>query len=188
MFLSKSFIKDLILKQDLITGFSNLEQQLTANGFDLRVAAFVEVLEGGALAVEKKNNVAPKLGRAFVLSGFEDRLQGYDITERIIMAGSVSLKKLQPYLVITCEKVNIPKNMMVFVASRTSLFRLAQTACVNGFSEAGYEGFWAFMLMPFLDTKIELGARFAQAAFAELKGESHYDEQKEKSYQGGKLF
>lgn len=189
MHLSRDVVKKLIVEQNLITNYSDLDGQLTANGIDARLAAVVEIVDGGRLAVSKGDHIAPKLGSAVVLKGFEDRLSGYDLKEvQVIDGGVVKLERLKPYFVITCEKVNTPNNLMLQIAPRTSLFRMTQSLLGCGMSEAGYQGFLTFMLVPMLDSQIELGARFAQLSFIKLEGEAHYEEQKESSYQGGKLF
>lgn len=189
MHLSKDILKSMIVEKGLITGFADLDGQLTANGIDTRLAAIIEILDGGKLAVVKTNNKPPKLGKAFVLKGFEDRLEGYDIKEKhIVNSGTVKLERLRPYFVITCEKVDTPSHLMLQIAPRTSLFRLTQSLLGCGLSEAGYQGFLTFMMVSLLDSEIELGARFAQLSFTELKGEAHYEQQKESNYQGGKLF
>lgn len=182
-------MKSLILNNNLLSDYSNLDQQLTANGVDVRLAAVVEIIDGGVLAVNKQDNRSPKLGKAIVLRGFEDRLEGYDFLEsQIIESGTVKLDKLKPYFVITCEKVNTPETMMFHIKPRSSLFRMAQSLLGTAFGEAGYKGFLTFMLFPLLDSEIELGARFAQLSFSEISGKANYEEQKESNYQGGKLF
>ena len=182
-------MKKMILEQNVITDYADIEAQLTANGFDARLAAIVEIVDGGRLAISKSDHIPPKLGSAVVLKGFEDRLSGYEIKDvQVAENGVVKLERLKPYFVVTCEKVNQPNNLLIQVAPRTSLFRLTQSLLGCGLSEAGYQGFLTFILVPLLDSEIQLGARFAQLVFIKLEGESHYEQQKESSYQGGKLF
>jgi len=189
MHLSRDVLKSMIAQNNLITGFADLDGQLTANGIDTRLACIIEILDGGKLAISKANNKTPKLGRAFILKGYEDRLEGYDIKEKnVVDSGIVKLERLRPYFVITCEKVNTPNNLMLQIAPRTSLFRLTQSLLGCGLSEAGYQGFLTFMMVSLLDSEIELGARFAQLSFIKLEGEAHYEQQKQANYQGGKLF
>lgn len=187
MHLSKEEVRKLILQHDLFTHYGDVDSQLTANGFDVRLAALVEVNNGGRLGIQKDRNRPPQLGKAFVWKGYEDRLDGYDIKE-LLVTETLMLKPLQPYLAMTCEKVNTPVHMMFHITPRSSLFRLTQSLLGCSFGEAGYNGFLTFLLLPFLSSEIELGARFAQLSFSELKGTANYDEQKEMSYQGGKLF
>ena len=189
MHLSRDVLKKLIVEKELITTFADLDGQLTANGVDARLAAIVEIVDGGRLAISKADQLPPKLGSAVVLKGFEDRLQGYDLKDvQIVDSGVVKLDRLKPYLVVTCEKVNTPDNLMFTILPRSSLFRLTQSVLGCGFGEAGYRGFLTFLLLPFSDSQIELGARFAQLSFSELKGEANYEHQKETNFQGGKLF
>ncbi len=189
MHLSRDVLKKLILENNLVSKYGDLDAQLTPNGVDMRLAAIVEIVDGGRLAVSKGDNKSPQLGTAVVLKGFEDRLEGYDLKDmQVVDDGVVKIKKLQPYFVVTCEEVSTPPHLMFHIAARTSLFRLTQSLLGCTFGEAGYKGFLTFMLLPFLDGEIELGARFAQLSFTELKGEAHYEQQKESNYQGGKLF
>lgn len=189
MHLSRDVLKKCIVENQLITNYSEVDSQLTANGFDTRLAAIVEIVNGGRLAISKNDNLSPKLGSAVVLKGFEDRLAGYDIKEvKVADSGVVKLERLKPYLVLTCEQVNTPNNLTFHIVPRSSLFRLTQSLLGCSIGEAGYKGFLTFMLLPILDSQIELGARFAQICFTELKGTSNYENQKETNYQGGKLF
>ena len=189
MNLSRDVLKRLISEQKLVTNFADLDGQLTPNGVDVRLAAIVEVLDGGRLAISKSNHRPPKLGSAVVLKGFENRLDGYDLKDvTVVDEGFVKLERCKPYFVVTCEEVNTPDSLMLQIAPRTSLFRLAQSLLGCGLCEAGYRGFLTFMMVPMLDSEVELGSRFAQLSFSELKGQSHYEHQKESSYQGGKLF
>lgn len=189
MHLSKEFLKQIILEKKLVTNYHDLENQLTANGFDTRLAAIVEIENGGKLAINKADNIHPKLGKAYVLKEYENRLEGYQLKDKIVVdKGSIKLNGLKPYFAITCEEVNTPNDLMIHITPRSSLFRLTQSLLGCSFGEAGYKGFLTFMLMPFLDSEIELGARFAQISFSEIKGHGDYEQQKEKNYQGGKLF
>jgi deoxycytidine triphosphate deaminase len=189
MHLSRDALKGLILNDKLITNYADLDAQLTANGVDVRIAGIVEIENGGRLAVSKGDNLPPKLGSAVVLKGFENRLSGYETKGvQVVEDGIVKLERLKPYLVVTCEEVNTPSDLMFHILPRSSLFRLTQSMLGVAFGEAGYRGFLTFMLLPFSDAEIELGSRFAQLSFSELKGQAHYEQQKESSYQGGKLF
>ena len=188
MHLSKDVLKKLIL-EGLLTNYADVDAQLTPNGFDVRLAAIVEIVNGGRLAVSKTDNIAPKLGSAVVLKGFEERLKGYELKEmNVVDSGIVKIEKLKPYLVLTCEELNTPAQLMSHITPRSSLFRLTQSLLGCSFVEAGYKGFLTFMLLPFTDSQIELGSRFAQLSFTELTGQGNYEQQKESNYQGGKLF
>src|SRR3989344_2945870 len=189
MHLSRDVLKQLILEKQMVTGYADLEEQLTANGIDVRLAAVIEIVEGGKLAVKRENNKAPKLGRAWVLKGYEDRLKDYKLFNiDVLEQGTVQLEPSRPYFVITCEQVNTPEDHMFHIQARTSLFRFTQSALLTTVGEAGYKGFLTFVLVPFLKSEIELGARFAQFIFTELKGKASYEQQKYTNQQGGKLF
>ena len=177
-----------LISSGLVSNFENVNKQLTANGFDVRVCAFVEVLKGGKLAINKENNVPPTLGRAFVLPGYESRLNDYSVSEIITTENFVDLLQGRPYFVVTCEEVNIPDNIMLTLAHRTSLFRFTQSIMGFGFGEAGYKGYLTFMLIPSLDCSVQLGSRVAQMSFSLLTGKADYSSQHEANYQGGKLF
>lgn len=188
MNLSKDDVRKRVETQGLVEQFADLDKQLTANGFDVRVAAFVEVRDGGALAVDKKNNRPPKLGRAFVLPGFESRLEGYGVEEIITTDSFAKLIRAQPYLVVTCERVNTPNDLMIHAAKRSSVFRFTQSLMGFGFTEAGYNGFLTFLLLPTLDCEIQLGTRIAQLSWSTLTSEASYEDQSEFNHQGGKIF
>jgi len=187
MYLSRDVLKGLIETQQLVQNYEDIDKQVTANGVDMRLAAIIEVSDGGKLAIEKVNNRPPKFGKAIVLPGFEKRLEGYQVEELVVGTGTIKLHKLKTYLAVTCEEVNTPKNLMFTILPRSSLFRLTQSLLGTGFGEAGYRGCMTYMLLPFADSEIELGARFAQIAFSELKGEADYEQQKESTYQGGRI-
>ena len=173
----------------MVTGYADLEEQLTANGIDVRLAAVIEILEGGKLAVKRENNRPPKLGRAWVLKGYEDRLKDYKLNNILVVEQtSVVLEPGRPYFVLTCEQVNTPEDHMFHIQARTSLFRFTQSTLLCTVGEAGYRGFLTFVLVPFLKSEIELGTRFAQFTFTELKGKANYEQQKFTNQQGGKLF
>ena len=189
MHLSRDVLKQLILDKQLVTGYADLDGQLTANGIDVRLAAIIEIIEGGKLAVDKKNNRPPKLGRVWVLKGYEERLAEYKLNNiQILEQGSVMLEPGKPYFVLTCEQVNTPDDHMFHIQARTSLFRFTQSTLLCTVGEAGYQGFLTFILVPFLKSEIELGTRFAQFIFTELRGKANYKQQKQANYQGGKLF
>ncbi|MBI4145839.1 hypothetical protein HY489_00710 [Candidatus Woesearchaeota archaeon] len=181
-----------LIEQGLITGIDNIEDHLTPNGVDLRLAALVEIVGGGHMAVDKKNHRGPKLGKAYVLKGYESRLKGYDISQitSVDPGTPVELKCHQPYFAMTLEEAHIPPEMMSHIEARTSLFRYAQTGMFKTVGEAGYDGFLTYMLVPFLDGgSVEMGARFCQLVFAELRGhDGGYDSQKTMTHQGGMLF
>ncbi len=185
--LSRKDILDMIKKENMVENYKDLELQVTPNGFDLRLCALIEVKEAGVLTIDKSKVRKPVFGKIYVLKGYEDCVK--DIKGSVVVKeGLVDLKRLTPYLAVSCEKINTPKNIKTKIEIRSSLFRINQAFIETGFGEAGYKGRLTFLLSTLLDTKIELGVRFAQIAFYELKDEADYEEQKEKSYQGGRII
>ena len=188
--IGKTSLKNKILNEKLVEGYDNLDKQITANGVDFRLAAVREVLEAGELRIDKSLAKKPKLGKAWVMKGYENYIDGLNLSEvEVCTEGTlVSLDKLKPYLVVSCEKVNTPRDYNFKIECRSSLFRLTQSVLETAFGEAGYCGTLTFLMFSLLDTKIDLGVRFAQVVFSKLDSDAHYEEQAESSYQGGKVL
>lgn len=83
------------------------------------------------------------------------------------------------YLVKTIEKVNMPENIAAMVLPRSTLFR-SGIILRTGMVDPGYQGELYFGLINHntQPAEIELGARFAQIYFVEIKGKPV------KTYQG----
>lgn len=190
VFLGKKEIVHRIKNEKLVEGFDGLDFHPSANGIDVHLAALIEVKEGGKLAVQKANNVLPKLGTAYVLKGHEDKISSLttESTQILEKESSIKIKAHQPYLLIIAEKVNIPTDHLCIAKARTSLHRFTQSHLIAVFGEAGYRGTLTFMLVPMLDAEVELGARIAQLAFSKISSHSHYEDQKEHSFQDGKIL
>ena len=188
--LSKDVLRKEILDCKLVENYEDLDVQLTANGIDFRVAAIIEVKEAGELRINKADCKMPVLGLAHVMEGFEDVVSGLELEETIVepAGAQVKLERLKPYLVVSCEKVNTKENLNFKIECRSSLFRITQSVLETAFGEAGYRGGLTFLMFSLLDTKVDLGVRFAQVVFTELTGTAHYEEQKESSYQDGKVL
>ncbi|MFH1127421.1 MAG: hypothetical protein ABIG84_04460 [archaeon] len=188
--LSKDVLRTEIINDKLVVDYEDLDVQLTANGIDFRVAAIIEVKKAGELRINKKDMKMPVLGVAHVMEGFEDVVSGLELEDTVVLpkGSQVSIDKLVPYLVVSCEKVNTKENLNFKIECRSSLFRITQSVLETAFGEAGYRGGLTFLMFSLLDTKIDLGVRFAQIVFSTLSGNAHYEEQKESSYQGGKVL
>ncbi len=188
--LSKDVLRCEILSDKLVENYEDLDVQLTANGIDFRVAAIIEVKEAGELRINKADCRMPVLGVAHVMEGFEDVVSGLELEDIIVepAGAQVKLERLKPYLVVSCEKVNTPENLNFKIECRSSLFRITQSVLETAFGEAGYRGGLTFLMFSLLDTKVDLGVRFAQVVFTELTGNAHYEDQKESSYQDGKVL
>jgi len=188
--LSRDVLKKEIIDDKLVEGYEDLDVQLTANGIDFRLAAIIEVKKAGELRISKQDTKMPVLGDAYVMEGFENVLDGLKL-EKITVhpkGTPIKIKKLTPYLVISCEKVNTKEYLNFKIECRSSLFRITQSVLETSFGEAGYRGMLTFLMFSLLDTRIDLGVRFAQLVFTRLEGTSHYEHQKETNYQGGKVL
>ncbi len=188
--LSRDVLKKEIIDDKLVENYEDLDVQLTANGIDFRLAAIIEVKKAGELRIKKEDIIPPVLGTAYVMEGFESVLDSLKLDKIVVhpKGTPVKIKKLTPYLVISCEKVNTKTYLNFKIECRSSLFRITQSVLETSFGEAGYRGMLTFLLFSLLDTKIDLGVRFAQIVFSTLEGSAHYEDQKESSYQGGKVI
>ncbi len=188
--LNRDVLRKEILENTLVENYDNLDVQLTANGVDFRIAAIIEVKEAGELRINKADCRMPVLGAAHVMEGFEDVVSGLELEGVVVepKGAQVKIERLKPYLVVSCEKVNTKENLNFKIECRSSLFRITQSVLETAFGEAGYRGGLTFLMFSLLDTKVDLGVRFAQVVFSELSGNAHYEEQKESSYQNGKVL
>jgi len=180
----------MILKHGLVDDYEDLEKQITANGIDFRVGAVVEVVEAGTMRINKADCDMPKFGQVWAMDGFEHVVSDIECGQKqVVPKGTlVELKKGVPYLFITCEKVNTPKDYNFTIQCRSSLFRMTQSVLATAFGEAGYRGVLTLMVVPVLDTGVDIGVRFCQIVFSKLDSSSHYELQKEASYQDGKII
>ena len=190
MRLGKKNIEKMIKENDLVIDYENLDKQLTANGIDFRVAAIIEVVEAGTMHIKKDECKKPKFGNLWVMENFENVVDGVDCEKKEVVPEGffVELKKETPYLFITCESVNTPKDYNFTIQCRSSLFRMTQSVLATAFGEAGYRGVLTLMVAPLMDTGVDIGVRFCQIVFSKLDTESHYEEQKETNYQDGKVI
>lgn len=188
--LSKESLRKQILENKVVEDYEDLDKQLTANGIDFRLAAILEVKEAGELRINKEEGKLPAFGEVFVLKGYEDVVKGTKADKVTVLekGNLIEIKKQKPYLFITCEKLNTPTDIHTAIEARSSLFRLTSLVLETAFGEAGYKGRLTFMGFSLLDTKIDLGIRFAQILFNTLDGHAHYEGQEETNYQHGKII
>ncbi|NOQ56045.1 MAG: hypothetical protein GQ477_04540 [Nanohaloarchaea archaeon] len=184
-------LKRLIKEQDIISDYKDIDIQITANGFDFRLAALIEVKKAGQLRIDKSGAKRPELGTAYVLKGFEGHIKNIETEKTIILDEGtlIELDDKKTYLAVTCEKVNTPENTNFEIEPRSSLFRYCQCDIVTGFGEAGYRGLLTVLFKPTLpNAAIDIGVRFMQVSFNRLDSDAHYEDQKENSYQGGNIL
>ncbi len=187
--ISRKELEERIKKENVISGYEDLEKQLTSNGIDVRVCAIIEVEKAGEIGITKEEHKKPLFGKMWVLEGKEKDFDNLKVSEKITVKKGVKipLKRLQPYLVVSCEEVRCPKEWFFKIEIKSSLFRLAQMMLETAFGEADYKGKLTFLLFPTLDTSLAMGAGIAQIAFYELSSPASYEEQHTSSYQGGKI-
>lgn len=157
MILNREEIKDSIEKHSLITGFIDLDAQLTPNGFDLTVREVFEFEDSGALDFSNKQRSVPQ-GRRL-----SPQKQGPD--------AKFGWWNLKPgaYKIISNETVTLPKDLIALAFSRTSLLRMGAFT-QNGAWDAGFKGKSEFILVVQNPTGIKLkqNARIIQLIFMRM--------------------
>jgi deoxycytidine triphosphate deaminase len=158
MILGHSELKKLIKKNNLITGLSKRDQ-IDPEGcvYDLQLDKVFELK-----------------GKAFL--GIEER----ETPEMIEVATYNSKKKssfiFKPgkyYMTKTIEEVNIPDNVVGIIKPRSTTFRCG-LILRGGVIQPGYKGqmFYGMYNAGPINVEIELGARYAQIIFQEVKGKA----------------
>jgi dUTP pyrophosphatase len=146
--------------KQLISNFISWEHQLQPNGFDLTAHDIYRFKGAGKLDFSNKERQLPEC----------EEIEWNDMWAHLGVGA---------YKVKTNEMVALPKDIIAFAQTRSSLLRMGcHTA--NGFWDAGFEGKSEFLLIvnnPFgLD--IKRNARVAQIVFIRLNSDA------EKEYTG----
>lgn len=138
------------------------EYCLAQNGYDLRLRIVYEAAQNlnCALTINNKgikNNayvlIKPNYGKDKHLYYF--------------------LKRNTPYVIETIEKVNIPKNVVGMIFSRSTFNR--NGIIVRGtLFDSGFRGQPSLAIYPFQNVKISKGTRIAQIVFVEAKSYKLY--------------
>ena len=152
--LSREDIVRLIKKRGLVSGFINLDTQLTPAGFDLTVARIFAFRSCGALDFSNKERMLPEV--------IEVKPKKEKQKDKF---GWWKLKK-GCYKIITNETVRLPNDLMAVAFSRSSLLRMGvfvQTAVWD----AGFIGRSEFMLVVenTAGLRLKQNARVAQLLF-----------------------
>lgn len=157
--LSQQTIRHLILNQDMVTNYLDLNEQLQPNGFDLTLKTVEPILTTGKLT--KTEKVLPTTTSAELRNGI------YRLTNS------------HPYLVTFNEVFNLPPNVMALVFQRSTLSRMG-AAMHTAVWDAGYHGSGQVFLNVSnpMGISIEPETRVAQMVFFEL------DQMTEELYQG----
>ncbi len=150
--LSSTEIRALIdAEQPLFSGFDNLDQQVQANGFDLRLEEVKRFAGPGTIGIDNADRVLPEL---------EEIDPDAD--------GWLSLAP-GPYHITYAETVTLPKNLMALGRPRSSLGR-SGVSLHTAVWDAGYSGRSTSLMVVYNPDgfRVQIGARVAQLVFIEL--------------------
>ena len=158
MILGHSELKKLIKKHNLVTNLSEREVKNPVGCvFDLRLKKIYSLK-----------------GKAFL--GINER-ETPDLIEEASYnpkkSSSFIFKPGKYYLTKTIEEVNLPENIAAVFKSRSTTFRLG-LAIRTGIADPGYHGALYFGVIneSNIPIEVELGARFVQIYFHEIKGKA----------------
>ncbi len=150
--LSHQQIKALIESPEpLVSGYSDLDAQLQANGFDMTLDTVATYGSGGRIG---RSNVERRLPDTSVLTfdgeGYVDLPPG-------------------PYLVTLSEAVRLPEHVMALGKPRSSLLR-SGVAVHNAVWDAGYQGRSQALMVVYNQAgfRVAQGARILQLVFLTL--------------------
>jgi dUTP pyrophosphatase len=155
--LNREEIKRLIEKNELVSGFRDLDIQLTPNGFDLTAARIYEFAGSGALDFSNKERKIPECKE---LIARKDKPQS-----------EYGWWNLAPgiYKVVSNEKVKLPLDLIGIAFTRSSLLRMGAFT-QTGVWDAGFEGISEFVLAVTnpLGLKLKQNARIVQIIFTKI--------------------
>lgn len=155
--LNKQEIEDLIKEKKLISGYIDLETQLTPNGFDMTAAQVFEYDGPGALDFSNNERVLPRTKELVPQKKGPDDNFGW-----------WHLKK-GAYKIATNEVVNIPNDLIGIAFTRSSLLRMGAFT-QNGVWDAGFIGKSEFILIVenTHGIKLKQNARIIQLIFERI--------------------
>jgi len=157
MILNRREIERLIKKKGLITGYIDLDTQMTPNGFDLTAAAIYEFDCAGSLDFSNKERKIPQCRQLVPLKRHNtDGIGWWDL-------------KKGAYKVRTNETVALPNDLIALAFARTSLLRMG-AGTQHGVWDAGFKGKGEFILVVENPHGIQLkqNARVAQLIFLRM--------------------
>ncbi|MGD9015490.1 MAG: deoxyuridine 5'-triphosphate nucleotidohydrolase [Candidatus Omnitrophota bacterium] len=155
--LNRQEIKKLIQENKLITGYFNLDIQLTPNGFDLTVGSVFEFSEGGALDFSNQERIIPQSREVSPNKrNAQDKFGWWNL-------------KPGAYKIRTNETVNLPLDLVIIAFSRSSLLR-SGAFVQNAVWDAGFSGKSEFILVVNNPAGLRLkqNARVIQAIFIRI--------------------
>lgn len=154
--LNRQELEKLIKQENLVSGYIDLDTQLTPNGFDLTAADIFEFDSPGALDFSNKERVVPEGKKILPEKKGEEKF------------GWWSLKK-GAYKIRTNEIVTLPNDLIGIAFTRTSLLRMGAFT-QHGVWDAGFRGRGEFVLVvenP-KGVKIKQNARVTQLIFTRI--------------------
>ena len=146
-----------LVKQGLVTGFIDLETQVTPNGFDLTVAAIAGFAGAGQLDFSNKERMLPKVRELVPRKRRRTDAHGW--------------WRLAPgaYRVTTNETVKLPKDLIGIAFPRSSLMRMGAFT-QTGVWDAGFTGKSEFILQVTnpRGMRVKQNARIVQLIFTRI--------------------
>jgi dUTP pyrophosphatase len=152
--LNRENLKKLIREKNLVTGYIDLDTQVTPNGFDLTVDSVSSFNSAGALDFSNKERVLPDCPEIPPKKQKPEDKFGWWHLEK----GTYKAK--------TNETVNLPNDLIAIAFPRTSLLRMGAYTH-HGVWDAGFNGKGEFILVvenP-QGLKLKQNARIAQLVF-----------------------
>lgn len=133
MVLSREQVRGRIKEDDLISGFIDLEKQLTPQGFDLTVQKIEKYKDSGKIDFSNKEREISETEKVeTVKEDSQDEYGWWDLEKGV-------------YKVTMNEKVDIPNDLTATAYPRSSLLRMGCTID-NAVWDSGYKGTGSFML------------------------------------------
>jgi dUTP pyrophosphatase len=152
--LNRENLRKLIREKNLVTGYIDLDTQVTPNGFDLTVDSVSSFNSAGALDFSNKERVLPDCPEISPKKQKPEDKFGWWHLEK----GAYKAK--------TNETVNLPNDLIAIAFPRTSLLRMGAYTH-HGVWDAGFNGKGEFILVvenP-QGLKLKQNARIAQLVF-----------------------
>ena len=154
--LNRQELEKLIKKENLVSGYIDLETQLTPNGFDLTAADIFEFDGPGALDFSNKERVVPEGKKILPEKTGKEKFGWWEL-------------KKGAYKIRTNEIVTLPNDLIGIAFTRTSLLRMGAFT-QHGVWDAGFRGKGEFVLVvenP-KGIKIKQNARVTQLVFTKI--------------------
>jgi len=154
--LNREEIKKLIVENNLIEGYIDLDVQLAPNGFDFTASQIFEFISPGSLDFSNSERVLPETKEILPKVKPGEEYGWWELSSGI-------------YKVKTNETVNLPKNIAGISFPRSSLLRMG-CFTQTGAWDAGFSGKSEFILQVANSKGINLkqNARIIQVLFVEI--------------------